>query len=560
MQTQQFHMAIVVDEYGGTAGLVTLEDLLEEIVGEIADEYDVDEPGVERLPDGSLRVPGRTPIDEVSEELDMELPDTEWDTVGGLVFNLLGHVPEEGETRALPRPRAPHRARAGTADRAVHIRRLERHDPEATTGRPRRCRRDGPDDAGEDAARDLPFGVRLARRTAQRGQVDAREPARGHEGRDRLRPPADHPHADPWCAHHADVAARAARHTGHPQAAHAPRRAHQRPGPVHAREVDVVCMLVEATRPIGPGDRFVAGLVAQVDTPKILVVSKVDVTEHRIVGERLAAAAGELGDFDAYVPLSGLTGEGVDALVGELERRLPEGPEYYPGGVVSDQPETFLVAELVREKLLRVARDELPHSITVVAEEMEADLDARPGEAGDLPDDDVLRYHVRVLVERESQKGMVIGKGGAVLKEAGTLARQEFEALLGARVHLATQVKVEKDWQRRSHSLDRLGYWRQHLARRSLRRGIAFPFTTRGFRRRRGRACWRSHHRRREGGGRGSLLAHARALFMVASFCRPGFVQPAVIVRRARGICGSDAGGLHRLRRDFAMSPSRTSR
>ncbi len=98
MRTQKFHMAMVVDEYGGTAGLVTLEDLLEEIVGEIVDEYDTDEPGVERLEGGGIRVPGRTPIDEVSEVLGVELPDTEWDTVGGLVFNLLGHVPEEGET------------------------------------------------------------------------------------------------------------------------------------------------------------------------------------------------------------------------------------------------------------------------------------------------------------------------------------------------------------------------------------------------------------------------------------------------------------------------------
>jgi CBS domain containing-hemolysin-like protein len=97
MQAKQFHMAIVVDEHGGTAGLVTLEDLLEEIVGEITDEYDVEGPGVEHLPGGSLRVPGRLSIDDLSEELDMELPDTEWDTVGGLVFNLLGHVPEEGE-------------------------------------------------------------------------------------------------------------------------------------------------------------------------------------------------------------------------------------------------------------------------------------------------------------------------------------------------------------------------------------------------------------------------------------------------------------------------------
>jgi CBS domain containing-hemolysin-like protein len=97
MQTTQFHMAIVIDEYGGTSGVVTLEDLLEEIVGDIADEYDIEEPSVEHLADGTLRVPGGTSIDDVSDELGVELPDTEWDTVGGLVFNLLGHVPEEGE-------------------------------------------------------------------------------------------------------------------------------------------------------------------------------------------------------------------------------------------------------------------------------------------------------------------------------------------------------------------------------------------------------------------------------------------------------------------------------
>jgi GTP-binding protein Era len=212
-------------------------------------------------------------------------------------------------------------------------------------------------------------------------------------------------------------------------------------------EVDVVCLLIEATGSIGPGDRFVAQLVQQVETPKILVVSKTDLASRAAVGEQLAVATGELGEFDAYVPLSGLTGEGVDALVGELEARLPEGPEYYPGGVVSDQPETFLVAELVREKLLRVAREELPHAITVVAEEIEPERD-----------DDVLRYEVKVLVERDSQKGMVIGKGGRVIKEAGTLAREELEALLGAPVFLDTSVKVERDWQRRAHALDRLGY------------------------------------------------------------------------------------------------------
>jgi magnesium and cobalt exporter, CNNM family len=98
MQTEHFHMAVVIDEYGATSGIVTMEDLLEEIVGEIADEYDVERPGVERLGDGSLRVPGRMSIDDVSDELGIELPDTEWDTVGGLILNLLGHVPEDDES------------------------------------------------------------------------------------------------------------------------------------------------------------------------------------------------------------------------------------------------------------------------------------------------------------------------------------------------------------------------------------------------------------------------------------------------------------------------------
>jgi GTP-binding protein Era len=223
-------------------------------------------------------------------------------------------------------------------------------------------------------------------------------------------------------------------------------------------EVDVVCMLVEASGAIGRGDRFIAELVQQVATPKVLVVNKIDLAERRAVAEHLAIATGELGEFDAYVPLSARTGTGVDALVGELEGRLPEGPRYYPEGVVTDQPEMFIAAELLREQLLRVARDELPHAITVVAEEIEPDDDA--GDAGDADerDDGVLRIRARILVERESQKGIVIGRGGAVLKEAGTRARKELEALLGTRVYLETRVAVERDWQRRAHALDRLGY------------------------------------------------------------------------------------------------------
>ena len=212
-------------------------------------------------------------------------------------------------------------------------------------------------------------------------------------------------------------------------------------------EVDVVCVVIEASAPVGPGDRFVAQAAHDAGSPVVLVVSKIDVAGRDDIAAQLTRAA-KLGDFAAFVPLSARTGVGVDALVGELESRLPEGPRYYPEGVVTDQPEAFLAAELLREQLLKVAREELPHSIMVVVDEIEE----RETESGPL-----LAIHARVLVERDSQRGIVIGKGGEVLKKAGTAARLELEALLGIRVHLETRVRVEPRWQRRAQSLDRLG-------------------------------------------------------------------------------------------------------
>ena len=225
-------------------------------------------------------------------------------------------------------------------------------------------------------------------------------------------------------------------------------------------EVDVVCQLIEANAPVGPGDRFIAGLVARVDTPKILVVNKVDIASRDDIGEQLVRASAELGDFDAYVPISARTGAGVEVLLEQLLAHLPEGPHYYPDGVVSDQPETTLVAELLREQLLRIARDELPHSIAVTAESLDDDLDEPSAEedVGNSDESDpVLRYRAIVRVERDSQKGIVIGKGGAVIRDAGTAARKELERLFGARVYLETMVRVDKEWQRRAHALDRLG-------------------------------------------------------------------------------------------------------
>jgi GTP-binding protein Era len=215
--------------------------------------------------------------------------------------------------------------------------------------------------------------------------------------------------------------------------------------------VDVVCFVIEATAPSGAGDRYIAGLLAEVSTPVVLVVNKIDAAGPTDILGQLAGASETLGDFAAYVPLSARTGEGTEALLGEITARLPEGPMYYPEGVVTDQPDTFLAAELLREKLLAMAREELPHSLAVTVEEIED----RPAEGGK---DALLVLRAVVRVERDSQKGIVIGKGGAVIKEAGTAARLELEALLGTRVHLETHVKVEKDWQRRPDALDRLGF------------------------------------------------------------------------------------------------------
>ncbi len=172
-------------------------------------------------------------------------------------------------------------------------------------------------------------------------------------------------------------------------------------------EVDVVCFLIEANAPIGPGDRFVAARLAEVRTPVVLAVNKVDLASRDQILDHLAEASGELGDFAAYVPLSAREGEGVDALLGELELRLPPGPHYYPEGVVSDQPESFLAAELLREQLLAMAREELPHSIAVTADEIEE------RETADGP---LLAIRVVVRVERDSQKGIVIGRGGSGLE------------------------------------------------------------------------------------------------------------------------------------------------
>jgi GTP-binding protein Era len=199
-------------------------------------------------------------------------------------------------------------------------------------------------------------------------------------------------------------------------------------------DVDVVLLLVDATQPVGRGDQWVAGHIPE---GAIVVVNKVDIASREQVLAQLRAASALLGK-DEYFPISARTGEGVGELVDAIINRMPEGPLLYPDDMVTDVPEAFWVAELVREKLLVLARDELPHSIATRVTEWE------------WP-----RVRCEILVERESQKGIVIGKGGLVLKQVGQAVREE---LGWPDAYLELFVKVDKDWQRRPKALERLGY------------------------------------------------------------------------------------------------------
>ena len=198
-------------------------------------------------------------------------------------------------------------------------------------------------------------------------------------------------------------------------------------------DVDVQCLVLDATMPFGKGDRWVAGKLHMPQA--IVIVNKTDIASGDQVIAMLAAAGGL--DAEAYFPVSAKTGEGIGPLVEHLTARLPEGHKFFPDDELSDMPQEQFIAELVREQLLAVTRDELPYSIATRVTEWE------------WP-----RVRVDIIVERDSQKGMVIGKHGSVLKEVGTRVR----AQMPEGVYLELRVKVDKDWQRRPDRVERLGY------------------------------------------------------------------------------------------------------
>jgi GTP-binding protein Era len=221
-------------------------------------------------------------------------------------------------------------------------------------------------------------------------------------------------------------------------------------------EVDIVAVCFPANEKIGPGDRFIVNELAKVRrTTKVALATKTDLVGPERLGEHLLAID-KLGrdtdtDWAEIVPVSAKSGDQVGLLADLLVKHLPEGPPLYPDGDITDSPEEAIVAELIREAALEGVRDELPHSIAVVVEEM--------GLREDRPEDKpLLDIHANLFVERSSQKGIVIGHKGARLREVGTQARRSIEALLGTPVYLDLHVKIAKDWQRDPKQLRRLGF------------------------------------------------------------------------------------------------------
>lgn len=210
-------------------------------------------------------------------------------------------------------------------------------------------------------------------------------------------------------------------------------------------EVDAILFLVDVAEGIGGGDRFIIEQLKGVKTPVLLVLNKIDQV-HPEALLPIIATYKDLYDFAEIVPISALQGNNVSTLLKQIGHYLPEGPQYYPADQVTDYPEQFICAELIREKILHLTREEIPHSIAVTIESMKVE------------DNGVVSIGAIIFVERDSQKGIVIGKQGAMLKEIGQQARRDIEALLGSKIFLELWVKVKKDWRNREHVLKDLGF------------------------------------------------------------------------------------------------------
>ncbi len=212
------------------------------------------------------------------------------------------------------------------------------------------------------------------------------------------------------------------------------------------KEVDVILFMVNVEEGLGKGDHFIIEKLKGVKTPVFLILNKIDQV-HPDALLPMIQQYNDLFPFAATVPISALEGNNVENLVQLLKDQLPEGPQFYPADQITDHPERFIVSELIREKVLHMTREEIPHSIAVMIDKMEKKQDK-----------DLIDVIATIIVERDSQKGIVIGKQGSMLKEVGKRARVDIENLLGTRVYLELWVKVQKDWRNRSSTLRDFGF------------------------------------------------------------------------------------------------------
>ncbi len=211
------------------------------------------------------------------------------------------------------------------------------------------------------------------------------------------------------------------------------------------KEVDAVLFMVNAAEKRGPGDDFIIEKLKKIKTPVFLVLNKIDLISPDELLDRVESYQ-ETIPFAGIIPISVLQGNNVQELMTTLTNHLPEGPQYYPSDQITDHPEYFVVSELIREKILHLTKEEIPHSVAVAVDKMQKD------------EFDKVHVYANIIVERPTQKGIIIGKGGKLLKEIGVRARKDIEQLLGNKVYLELWVKVEKDWRKKKSHLQDFGY------------------------------------------------------------------------------------------------------